>query len=264
MTLKNFLYQNCNISYRIYGQGKPLMLLHGFGENSSIWQKQADALKNNYLIITPDLPGSGKSAFWQKENVQMQDYADILNAILQQEKIEKIILIGHSMGGYITMSFAEKYAECLTAFGLFNSTATADDTEKIATRKKAIEFIQQYGSQPFLKTIIPVLFMDAGVSEKDMNNLIEPAVHFKQEALVQYYNAMINRPDRLQVLKNATVPILFIIGVHDKVVPFSVIMQQTHLPEKSFIHILQNTAHMGMLEETGKTNKILADFLESC
>ena len=88
MTLKNFLYQNCNISYRIYGQGKPLMLLHGFGENSSIWQKQADALKNNYLIITPDLPGSGKSAFWQKENVQMQDYADILNAILQQEKIE--------------------------------------------------------------------------------------------------------------------------------------------------------------------------------
>ena len=70
MTLKNFLYQNCNISYRIYGQGKPLMLLHGFGENSSIWQKQADALKNNYLIITPDLPGSGKSAFWQKENFQ--------------------------------------------------------------------------------------------------------------------------------------------------------------------------------------------------
>lgn len=67
MTLKNFLYQNCNISYRIYGQGKPLMLLHGFGENSSIWQKQADALKNNYLIITPDLPGSGKSAFGKRK-----------------------------------------------------------------------------------------------------------------------------------------------------------------------------------------------------
>jgi pimeloyl-ACP methyl ester carboxylesterase len=260
--LKNLPYHNINISYSVYGSGKPVMLLHGFGEDSTIWQKQVDVLKEKFLIITPDLPGSGQSDFLQKENVQLEDYAAILKALLQQEKIEKCILIGHSMGGYITMAFAEKYPQMLAAFGLFHSTATADDTEKIATRKKAIEFIQQNGSQPFLKTIIPGLFMNPEISEPDINLLIDKADNFKKEALVQYYQAMINRPDRTAVLKNSSVPVLFIIGVHDKVVPFNVIMQQTHLPQISFIHILQQAAHMGMLEETGKTNKILADFLE--
>lgn len=260
--LKNFQYLSSTISYSIFGKGKPVMLLHGFGEDSAIWQKQIEALKDKFLIIIPDLPGSGQSDFLQKENVQLEDYAAILKALLQQEKIEKCILIGHSMGGYITMAFAEKFPEMLAAFGLFHSTATADDTEKIATRKKAIEFIQQNGSQPFLKTIIPGLFMNPEISEPDINLLIDKADNFKKEALVQYYQAMINRPDRTAVLKNSSVPVLFIIGVHDKVVPFNVIMQQTHLPQISFIHILQQAAHMGMLEETGKTNKILADFLE--
>ena len=104
-------------------------------------------------------------------------FAALIKEILLQEKIEKITLIGHSMGGYITMAFAEKYPELLTAFGLFHSTATADDDEKIATRKKAIEFIQQNGSQAFLKTIIPGLFMDAGASAGAIKQLIEKAVY---------------------------------------------------------------------------------------
>lgn len=262
--LKNFQYLSSTISYSIFGKGKPVMLLHGFGEDSAIWQKQIEALKDKFLIIIPDLPGSGNSEFLQKENVQLDDYAALIKEILLQEEIEKFTLIGHSMGGYITMAFAEKYPEFLTAFGLFHSTATADDDEKIATRKKAIEFIQQNGSQAFLKTIIPGLFMDAGASAGAIKQLIEKAVYFKKEALVQYYRAMINRPDRTAILKNASVPVLFIIGVHDKVVPFNVIMQQTHLPQISFIHILQQAAHMGMLEETENANKILTDFLESC
>lgn len=264
MIKKVFQYQNGNISYTVYGSGKPVMLVHGFGEDSSIWQNQAEALKNNFCIITPDLPGGGQSDFLQKDKVILDDYAQILKALLDEERIEKTIVIGHSMGGYITMAFAEKFPGMLGAFGLFQSTATADDADKIATRKKAIEFIQQNGSQPFLKTIIPGLFMNPEISETDINQLIIKASQFKKEALVQYYEAMINRPDRTATLKNASVPVLFIIGKHDKVVPFNVFMAQTHLPNFASIHILQNSAHMGMLEETEKANTILAEFLESC
>ncbi|HMU25536.1 MAG TPA: alpha/beta fold hydrolase, partial [Ferruginibacter sp.] len=73
--LKNFQYLSSTISYSIFGKGKPVMLLHGFGEDSAIWQKQIEALKDKFLIITPDLPGSGNSEFLQKENVQLDDYA---------------------------------------------------------------------------------------------------------------------------------------------------------------------------------------------
>ena len=84
---------------------------------------------------------------------------------------------------------------------------------------------------------------------------------FRSEALAQYYQAMIDRPDRTAVLKNAGCPVLFIIGEYDMAVPFQQGLQQSYLPARSHINILRNSAHMGMLEETKKVNEILVEFL---
>ena len=263
MLHKNISYQNTNIHYSIYGSGKPVMLLHGFAEDSSIFDAQVNYLKENYLVIVPDLPGIGKSEMLKKENVELADYAAILKAIIDEEKINSFTLIGHSMGGYITLAYADKYAETLNGFGLFHSSAYADDEAKIATRKKAISFIAQNGTAAFLKTTIPNLFYNPEKSIDDIKTLIEKGNSFSPEVLIQQYKAMIARPDTTSILKTFRHPILFIIGEHDKAISFEHSLQQSHLPQMAYVHILRNTGHMGMKEEPDLVNNFMGEFLHS-
>lgn len=239
------------------------MLLHGFGEDSTIWDAQATFLQDKYFLIIPDLPGTAKSELLKKENISMTDYAEVIKAILVAEKISVVTMIGHSMGGYITLAFAEKYPEMLKAFGLVHSGAYADDEEKIKTRKKSIAFIKEHGSGAFLQTAVPGLFFDQDKSKLDIDKLVAKGSTISQEALIQYYTTMIERPDRTAVLKSFPQPILFIIGEHDKAIPFKHSLQQSHLPAHAYINILRNSAHMGMKEEPERANEILAQFLHS-
>jgi pimeloyl-ACP methyl ester carboxylesterase len=251
------------ICYRMIGHGTPVVLLHGFAEDGTIWNEQAAFLSNHCRLIIPDIPGSGKSTALKKEPVGLEDYAACLKEILSAEGIEHCVMIGHSMGGYITLAFAEKYPEYLKAIGLFHSSAYADDMEKIETRKKAIAFIEDKGPAAFLKTSIPALFYDPEKNKSAIEALLQKGNDFTADALIEYYRAMIARPDRTVVLKNAPIPVLFIMGEHDKAVPFKHSLEQSYMPAKSHIHILRNSAHMGMLEETKKANHFLGEFLQA-
>ncbi len=262
MLEKSIQFQNTNIVYRVIGNGKPVMLLHGFGENSTVWEPQIEALKNHYQLIIPDIPGSGKSALVASANIDT--YAGVIKAICDEEKISQLhSLIGHSMGGYITLGVAEKYASLLNSFGLFHSSAFADTEEKKQTRKKAIEFIKEKGAYSFLKTSTPGLFTQAFKDDHSgkVDELIDAGKSFSNDALIQYYEAMIARPDRTIILRTFLKPILFIIGEHDQAIPFDSSLQQCHLPAQSHVHILRQSAHMGMWEEVEKANTILIDFL---
>lgn len=104
------------------------MLIHGFGEDAAIWNNQTEYLKDKFQLIIPDLPGSGKSEM--TDDMSMEGMAEVIHSIIRQEDIDACTVIGHSMGGYITLAFAEKYPDYLSAFGLFHSTAYADSDEK--------------------------------------------------------------------------------------------------------------------------------------
>jgi pimeloyl-ACP methyl ester carboxylesterase len=172
-------------------------------------------------------------------------------------------MIGHSMGGYILLAFMEKYPNHLNAFGLFHSSAYPDTEEKKATRRKAIEFINQHGAFEFLKITLPNLFSPNSQSQipNSIKELIDRGNNFSPTALISYYEAMMQRPDRTEVLKKAAVPVLFILGETDTAVPLQDGLKQCHLPEKSYIHILHQSGHMGMLEEANASNRILENFL---
>jgi pimeloyl-ACP methyl ester carboxylesterase len=175
------------------------------------------------------------------------------------------VLIGHSMGGYITLAFVEKYPDAVNAFGLFHSSAFADSEEKKETRRKGVAFIEQHGAYEFLKTTTPNLFSPVTKAEK--GHLIDQ--HLKTlrnadgAALVRYYQSMMERPDRTAVLKNAQVPVLFVLGRHDNAVPLEDGLKQCHLPQLSYIELLEQAGHMGMVEEPEKTNAILTMFTKS-
>lgn len=270
MQSKNIKYSDSTIFYRITGKGKPVVLIHGFGEDGNIWDKQVDFLQDQFQLIIPDLPGSGRSEL--VKDADIETYCEIIKEIVtielqflrQQAEAEGTVMFGHSLGGYITLAFAEKYPDMLSSFGLVHSTAFADSEEKKAARLKSIEFIKKYGAYDFLRTTIPGLFSKQWSQDHlpEIETLVEKGKNFSSEALVQYYQAMINRPDRTAVLKNFSKPILFIIGEHDNAVPFDQSLQQCYLPVQSHIRILRNSAHMGMLEETAATNNFLLGFLQ--
>jgi pimeloyl-ACP methyl ester carboxylesterase len=249
--------------YRIVGNGTPVVFLHGFGEDGSVWDAVVDGIKHNYQCIIPDLPGSGQSLL-KEGKCSMESLAESIRRIFIEEQLEKAILVGHSMGGYISLAFAEKYAELLKGFALFHSSAFADNDEKKTTRKRGIEFIQEHGAAKFLEQATPKLFSE-DFKEKHaeiVQQLIERFTNFDDSSLVHYYQAMMERPDRTAVLSNFSGPILFILGEHDTAIPLSDGLKQCHLPRLSYIHILRNSGHMGMIEETNKAINILVKFLQ--
>ena len=278
---KTILYQNKKIFYRSVGNGDPVMFVHGFGEDGNVWDKQAPSnspdggesasaqthqienslLNKGYHFIIPDLPGSGKSEMI--DDMSMEGMAEVLHSIIHEEKIHTCTVIGHSMGGYITLALVESYWNHVNAFGLFHSSAFPDTEEKKETRKKGIEFIKQHGAFEFLKTATPNLFSpnSKSLSPNSINEFIQSLKDFSPQALISYYHAMMKRPDRREVLKNTKNPVLFIAGEHDNAIPLNDVLEQSHLPEKSYFHILKKSGHMGMMEETECANRILEEFL---
>jgi len=272
---KTLNYKSHLIFYRVVGKGKPVIFIHGFGEDGNVWKNQIDFLKDSvpgdrarFQMIIPDLPGSGGSEMI--EDMSMEGMADVIKNIIDTEFPKtpsnggfKGSLIGHSMGGYITLAFAEKYPQYLNGLALFPSTAFPDTEEKKLARQKGIRFIQEHGAFEFLKTSSYNLF--SPLSKEKIPKLIDEFIYslrnFKGDALVSYYEAMMRRPDRTSIIKNLQIPMLFIAGKYDNAVPLNDVLKQCHLPEISYFHILAESGHMGMIEEPEKCNKILNEYL---
>ncbi|MEP6726759.1 MAG: alpha/beta hydrolase [Bacteroidota bacterium] len=273
MTKKSIHIQNKQVEYTVLGAGQPVVLIHGFAEDNNVWRHQQDELAKHYLLIVPDLPGSGESEMI--EDMSIEGLASCVKQIVDQElsanniiadRAGGLIIIGHSMGGYITLAFAEKYPEILLGFGLFHSSAFADNEEKKATRRRGITFIQTHGSYEFVKQSTPNLFTEEYRIKNNavLEDMIARYGNFEPAALIAYYNAMIQRPDRTTVLKTFNRPVLFIIGKEDKAIPFEDSMKQCHLPPMASIQILEKAAHMGMWEEKEKSSQALLSFLQLC
>lgn len=251
-------------AYEVIGQGSPVMLIHGFPLDHSLWEKQRTALSKDHKLLLPDLPGTGKSPL--PNPLGMEEMAASLREILLQEKIEKCVLIGHSMGGYVALAFAEKYPELLSGLGLFHSTAYADNETKKNGRRKAIKMIEEYGPERFLRNMIPNLYPVSLHKErkKEMEHLLKKRMEAGLEALIPYYKAMLHRPDRTAVLKQARFPVLFVMGEKDVVIPKKSILELSRLPRIAMIHLLKDTGHLGMLDKPEESNQILRHFVALC
>ena len=258
---KTAVYHGKNISYRITGNGPTVVFLHGFGEDGNVWDNQISFLETSFKLIIPHLPGSGTSQLI--DDMSMEGMAECIHFILQEEGVKQCSMIGHSMGGYVTLAFAEKNPALLESFGLFHSTAFADTEEKKRSRLEGIKNIEEKGATSFLKTFVPKLYHSAGKSAP--SSLIEDHLkhisYFTEAALISYFQSMLKRPDRTQVLKQNKMPVLFVLGRNDTIIPFEDGLKLSSMPDISYIHILEDSGHMGMIEEPEKANIILNNFL---
>ena len=235
---------------------KTLVLLHGHGMDDRIWDNLDASLNEYFTIVRPNI-----SLFTFCQTVE--DYADELYRYLTNAAIQKFTLIGHSMGGYIGLAFAEKYPEMLEGFGLFHSTAFADNETKKHQRSQTIDMLRQYGTEMFLKNTASNLFGDRykELYPDKIKAHIQQYRTIPAEALSVGMAAMRNRPDRTAVLAAMPYPVLLIIGMMDKLIPFESCIELSAYPRQSYPFILAEAGHMGMVERPDATSRMISWYM---
>ncbi len=254
------------LSYRKLGQGPAIVLIHGFPESGELWSNIWPDLSKKYTVIIPDLPRSGGSTF-TGEGVSIEDMAESINDILIDCGINIAIIAGHSMGGYTALAFAEMYADKVKGLSLIHSFAGADSEEKKEARRKSIALMQKpKGKETFIRQMIPNLFAETFIHQHPevVETQIESGLQLEVKAMVSFYNAMINRPERVKVLIDATFPVQFVIGKEDTAVPIDVSAQQSTLSNRTFVEIYSDCGHMSMLEQPEKLTRDLEEFTDFC
>jgi len=239
------------------------VLVHGFCESKEVWKDFSAILSSKFRVITPDLPGFGESKL-EDPNTSMDYYADKLHALLNHLNIHKCILVGHSLGGYIGLAFAEKYEHRLWGLGLFHSTAFEDTQEKKDNRDRTIKFVEKHGVEAFASTAVTPLFYPPKREElkKEIELMIRIAAGSSKEGVIAAAQAMRDRKDRTNVLKKIKCPVLVVVGKEDQAVTLEKSLQQCCLPHHSVVHFLADAAHMGMFERKKDTLKIVEGFGE--
>lgn len=260
MPFTNFNQQK--LFYTDQGQGFPVVFIHGFCEDASMWDDFIKPFCINYRLITMDLPGFGQSEIQEEHSIL--NYAEAVKTVLDTLNVQECVMIGHSMGGYTALAFAEKYPNYLKGLGLFHSHPFADNESKRASRAKTIRFIQKYGNAPFLGQMIPVLFTKyfAKANPNLVNKMIDDATTFPESGIIAGLEAMLNRPNRATVLEKILVPVLLIIGKEDEAIPYESSLRMSNLAEVTDLQIIDNIGHMGMFESREVTEKIVMNFLE--
>jgi pimeloyl-ACP methyl ester carboxylesterase len=236
---------------------KTLVLLHGHGMDDRIWDEVDASINGYYTVVRPNI-----SLFTFCQSVE--DYADELFRYLSNATIQKFTLIGHSMGGYIGLAFAEKYPDMLEGFGLFHSTAFADTESKKHQRSQTADLLRQHGTATFLKNTVSNLF---GERYKELfpgkvAEHIEKYGKIPEEALSAGMIAMRNRPDRTAVLSKMSYPVLMIIGMQDKLIPFESCISLSEYPRQSYPFILAEAGHMGMIERPDATSRMISWYMD--
>jgi len=252
---------NQQIYYKDRGSGFPIVLLHGFCENHEIWDGFADELSLNFRVITPDLPGFGKSQL-PSTPFSIDDIADQMLVWLQESGIQKSILIGHSLGGYITLAMVRKKVDAFSGIGLFHSTAFADSNEKKANRDKTIDFVLKNGVAPFASTFVQSLFHN--VKDKSLTKVSKMAAATPLETVISYTKAMRDRESSVDFLRSSPIYLLVIAGIHDCIIPVAVSMEFAKLAPKLAFQPLEHSGHMGMLEDKQQALHAIRKFVSNC
>lgn len=259
---QRILYRDVSCHYSDRGKGNVLLWVHGFCEDGSMWDGFADAYMDNYRVIVVDLPGYRNSKRTH-EHLSIELFADYLRAVLDHAGVEMATVIGHSMGGYTALAFAERYPESIEKLVMFHSHPFADDDARKANREKACRFIEKNGPEYFLRELYTGMFADKHRSAYlgKIEDNVAQGMKYDPVTIVESQRAMIARPNRSDVLLNLAAPVLFIVGKLDSSIPYNQSMQQAHLPKVGMLKVLPNAGHVGMYEATEACKSIIEQFL---
>ena len=241
-----------------------VVLLHGYLESLLVWEEFIPLLYKKVRVVTLDLPGHGISVV-QGDTHTMEFLADTVAAGVRALGITRCTVVGHSMGGYVALALCERHPELLDGLVLLSSTPYADSPEKAENRRREIALVQA-GRKELLSRVAPA----AGFAEEnrarmadEIEDLTEQVFVTEDEGIVALLNGMITRKDRSEVLRTTKVPVLFILGRKDNYIPVETAEKMVAEHPEARVVWLENSGHMGFLEEPEATAAALLDFVAS-
>lgn len=231
------------IDYIVQGSGKPIVLLHGLALDASIWSEVVRLYEDQAQFILPDLRGHGKSETGNA-NGSLEQFADDLKQLLDYLDFEQVSLVGHSMGGYISLAFAEKYPERLENLIMLTSNARADDDDKRKGRLADAEKVLQEGSRFLAEGMAPKLSKNPEIQQQCLDIVAATA----PEGLSNVLRAIALRPERLDVIAGLEIPVFAIAGKDDQLMHPQVAFEMAQAAESGKAVVLPGVGHMPMLE----------------
>ena len=256
------IFNDKKVAYSVFGNGFPIVFVHGFCEDRSMWNSFIIPFTTKYKVITIDVGGFGETELPQIATIEAM--ATQVNAVLIDEGIEKCIFVGHSMGGYVGLAFARQFGEKLQGLSMFHSHPFGDTSESKIHRDRGISFINKYGSEKYIASMLPLLFSipQRIKFQPEIQKLILSAQKTDANTIINALTAMKNRPNSALFLEQMNCPVQFIIGKSDNVIRWEDSIKQTSLPNIADIQIFENIGHMGMFQAIEETQQVLLDFCE--
>jgi pimeloyl-ACP methyl ester carboxylesterase len=256
------LFNGGKIYYSDSGTGSPVILLHGYLESSEVWAGFARKLSESYRVISVDLPGHGLSAIYGDCH-STEFMADAVKTLLDCLGIKKAFLTGHSLGGYVALAFVELFPEYLSGYCLFHSHPFADTPETIQKREREIKIVQSGKKYLMYPENVSMMFATRNLEKfrNALQNSKDIASRIRDEGIIAALNGMMVRPDRVSVMEKGTVSCLWILGKHDNYIQFDAIHKRVKLPANARLAVLENSGHLGFIEEESESARILSGFI---
>ncbi len=243
---------------------KAIIFLHGFVLDKEMWNGFLTPLSKHFRVVAMDLPGHGKTDVFP-EMQSIDKIADIVYLVLEELGIKEYFLVGHSMGGYVALSFAKKHHILTKGVVLFHSHAAEDSLEKKKKRARTASLVIK-NSKNFINKFLKNLF--APINQKLYSEYITKLIHrsenMPREAIVHALRSMMEREDKLKFISQTNIPFLFIYGKQDETITYEEIVVQAMLPKKSEILILDDCGHMGFIEQEETTREAVLHFAFRC
>lgn len=257
----SFYFRGSKIHFQSRGNGRAVVLVHGFLGSHKLWQSQVQELSKRYRTIAVDLPGHGLSESLGYLH-SMELLADLIRALLKHLKIRKIILIGHSMGGYVSLAFAEKYTDCLQGLILVNTTAASDSSKRKKSRQQLIDLLPKKRSQ-LLSQLVNSFFVIPSLKRRfAVMKYQNWAMQCESRGIAASVKGMMERKEREIILKFAPYPYLIVAGEKDPIVELKQNQSEVKLGKDGRLVVLEDSGHISPLEQPWKLNQIITKFLK--
>ena len=257
-------FRGRKIHYSESGTGKAIVLIHGFLETMEIWESFSNQLSKNFRVLGVDIPGHGFSEACYQVN-SMEILAENIRELLDSLRIEKAFLIGHSMGGYVTLAFLDLFPGYLSGYSLFHSQPFSDTTDTIERRKQNIAIVERGEKDKMIPDFIKGLYSseNSDKMKSAIDRSVSIAARTNDKIIVADLKGMLARPDRSKLIEEGRVPFLWILGKMDNHIDYEAMQQKVKLPVNARVVVLNNSGHMGFIEEEEESLKVVTDFVNT-